>query len=207
MLTSCSLPSLIWIKLGILPRKSSSVCIFTAALVVRNGAHGNSDSDKSIVVESRAYAVLARSTAKGFVDIQLASDADQALREVGVDAPVARGVRIGQRIARDLTADTHVVELLGLRAQTRFDVPQALAKRQLRKRHAQKLILTGEALDLVVAPIARYASRQGLLRKVFHELRKYQFPRMHQIPRSFGSGPPWHRMQLKSRTRSYACFF
>src|ERR1022692_3575428 len=51
--------------LGVLPRKSSSVCIFTAALVVRNGAHGNSDSDKSIVVESRAYAVLARSTPNG----------------------------------------------------------------------------------------------------------------------------------------------
>jgi hypothetical protein len=29
--------------------------------------------------------------------------ADQALREIGIDPPVARRVRIGQRIARDLT--------------------------------------------------------------------------------------------------------
>ena len=39
-----------------------------------------------------------------------------------------------------------------------------------------------------------------------HELRKYQFPRMHQIPRLPDSGPPWHRTRLKSRTSSYACF-
>src|ERR1700692_4311450 len=37
------LPSEIWIKLGIGPRRSSSVCIFTAALVERKSAHGNSD--------------------------------------------------------------------------------------------------------------------------------------------------------------------
>ena len=42
------------IKLGILPRRSSSVCSLTAALVERNGAHGNSDKDKSIVVASKA---------------------------------------------------------------------------------------------------------------------------------------------------------
>lgn len=80
--------------------------------------------------------------ARGLVDIQLAGDTDQALREVGIDPPVPRPVR--QRIARDQAADTHVVELLGPRARTRFDVSQALAKRQLCKRYAQKLILTGE---------------------------------------------------------------
>jgi len=36
-----------------------------AALVVRNGAHGNSDKDKSMVVESSAYAVFVRSTPNG----------------------------------------------------------------------------------------------------------------------------------------------
>jgi len=143
---------------------------------------------------------------KGFVDIPLAGDGDQALREVGINPPIARSVRIGQRIARDLTTDAHVVELLGLRAQTRFDVPQALAKRQLRKGHAPKLILAREALDHVIATMARHASRQGLLRKMLHQLREYQFPRMHQIPRFVGSGPPWHRAKLKSRTSSYAAF-
>ena len=41
-------------KLGMLPRRSSSVCIFTAALVERKCAHGNSDRHRSMVVESRA---------------------------------------------------------------------------------------------------------------------------------------------------------
>lgn len=41
-------------KFGILPRRSSSVCSFTAALVERNGAQGNSDRHRSIVVPSSA---------------------------------------------------------------------------------------------------------------------------------------------------------
>ena len=41
-------------ELGIAPRRSSSVCSFTAALVLRNLAHGNSDRHKSMVVASRA---------------------------------------------------------------------------------------------------------------------------------------------------------
>src|SRR5450631_3112063 len=52
-------------KLGKLARRSSNVCILTAALVIRNGAHANSDRHKSIVVECRAYAVGFRSTLKG----------------------------------------------------------------------------------------------------------------------------------------------
>jgi hypothetical protein len=41
-------------KAGIEPRKSRSVCSFIAALVLRNGAQGNSDRHKSMVVESSA---------------------------------------------------------------------------------------------------------------------------------------------------------
>jgi hypothetical protein len=41
-------------KLGILPRRSSSVCIFTADLVDRKWAHRNTDMHKSMVVESSA---------------------------------------------------------------------------------------------------------------------------------------------------------
>src|SRR5207249_8977028 len=41
MLTSCILPSLMWMKVGILPRRSSSVCSLTAALGERKGAHEN----------------------------------------------------------------------------------------------------------------------------------------------------------------------
>ena len=41
-------------ELGMLPRKSSSVCILTAALVVRKCAHGKTARQRSMVVESSA---------------------------------------------------------------------------------------------------------------------------------------------------------
>src|SRR5690349_9850719 len=41
-----------WMKLGMLPRKSNSVCILTAALVVRKWAHGKTARQRSMVVES-----------------------------------------------------------------------------------------------------------------------------------------------------------
>ena len=77
---------------------------------------------------------------EGLLRMQLASNTDQTLSEVGVDAPIARGVRVGEGIAGDPAPDTHVVEPLGLRAQARLDVAQTLAKSQLRERYAQVLI-------------------------------------------------------------------
>jgi hypothetical protein len=55
MLTSCVLPSVMQIILGIEPRRSISVWILTAALCRRKVAHGNKVRHKSMVVESRAY--------------------------------------------------------------------------------------------------------------------------------------------------------
>ena len=51
--------------------------------------------------------------AKRFVDIHLVGDGNQALREVRIDPPVARRVRIGQSVARYLTADRNVSMRLG----------------------------------------------------------------------------------------------
>ena len=48
-----------------LPRRSSSVCSFTALLRRRNFPHGKSDRPKSMFVESRAYTVSDSSTPKG----------------------------------------------------------------------------------------------------------------------------------------------
>lgn len=62
--SSAILPSETWMKLGMLPRRSSEVCIFTADFVVRKLAHGNIDMHRSIVVESTAYTELLRCTAK-----------------------------------------------------------------------------------------------------------------------------------------------
>src|SRR5205823_2427053 len=51
-------------RVGIDRRRSSSVCSFTAALAERNGAHGNIDRHRSMVVASSEYTVLASSTPK-----------------------------------------------------------------------------------------------------------------------------------------------
>ena len=62
---SCTLPPVMRMNVGILPCRSSSVCIFTAAFCLRNLAHGNSDRQRSIVVESRAYRVWSKDVYKG----------------------------------------------------------------------------------------------------------------------------------------------
>src|ERR1035437_7315435 len=62
MLTSCTLPWVMRINVGILPCRSSSVCIFTAPLCWRNFAHGNRERQRSMVVESSAYRLCSRST-------------------------------------------------------------------------------------------------------------------------------------------------
>ena len=120
---------------------------------------------------------------EGIVGIQPPCRADQALREVGIDAPIAPRVGIGQRVARDLAANAEMVELGGLRPQARFDVAQALAIGQLRKCHAQILIETGEALDLVLALVARHAATKGMQRQVLHQLREDELACVHRSPR------------------------
>ena len=77
---------------------------------------------------------------KRFVDVELARDVDKALPEVCIDALVAYGVGIGQRVACHGAAKPHVIKLGRLTAQARLDVAQAFAISQLRKRHAQILV-------------------------------------------------------------------
>ena len=73
-------------KVGIDPRRSSSVCNFTAALVEQNGAHGNIDRHRSMVVASRAYTVIGQFYAEVLVDVERASLGDQPLSQLEVNA-------------------------------------------------------------------------------------------------------------------------
>ena len=59
---------------------------------------------------------------------------DQDLSEVGVDAPIAHLIGVGQSIARDGAANSHVIELLRCGAKTRFDISETFSKSQLSKR-------------------------------------------------------------------------
>jgi predicted transcriptional regulator len=65
-----------------------------------------------------------------------------------------------------------MIEIVGLRAEAGLDVPQALAKRQLRKSHRPKLLGASEAAHPAVAAISRYAMRKRTPRKKIHQLRK-----------------------------------
>src|ERR1019366_8394921 len=81
-----------------------------------------------------------------FLHIQTPGDADQALSEIGVDTPVARGVGIGQRVASHGRTNPEVIELGTLCAQAYLDVPKALPIGQLRERHAQELVQAGKRM-------------------------------------------------------------
>ena len=97
---------------------------------------------------------------------------DEHLGEVGVDAPVARLVGIGQRVAGDFTANAHVIQFASGHAQTCLDVPQTFPVRELSEGHAKKLIPTREALYLVIATVTFDALAKLGLRKKVRELRK-----------------------------------
>ena len=120
---------------------------------------------------------------EGLVDIQSARNTNQALGELGVDAPVPNFVGIGQGAARDPSANAHVIELRDLGAQTGFDVAQALAKRELREGHAQILIETREALDLVLAVVLGDATAKRGQRQMLRELREDKSALVHRRSR------------------------
>ena len=70
---------------------------------------------------------LGQLSAEAVVGVERSGAGNQHLREVGVDAPIAYRVRMGQGIARDLAADAEMVKLGVLRAQASFDIAQTLA--------------------------------------------------------------------------------
>jgi hypothetical protein len=68
-----------------------------------------------------------------FVQIKLASAADQNCSQVGLVSPVARLVGIGQGEAVNAVAKSHGVQLARAGSKRHFDVVKALAPSQLGK--------------------------------------------------------------------------
>ena len=107
----------------------------------------------------------------------------EALREIGIDAPVARFVGIGQSAARNrLGANTHVIELQRVRAKACLDLAQALPKCELRKRHTEELIETTERSDSELALIPSDASPKRRQRQMLRQLREHQLALVHRLP-------------------------
>jgi len=65
--------------------------------------------------------------AEFIVTIKFFCRGNQDLSKVCVDAPRARVVGVRESAARNLTAQSHVIQLGVLRAQARFDVSQTLS--------------------------------------------------------------------------------
>ncbi|MNC85163.1 hypothetical protein D3C83_07480 [compost metagenome] len=123
---------------------------------------------------------LAQIDTEGLLCVKAPRHADQTLGEVCVDAPVARLVGIGQRAARHaLAANAHVIELHRMRSKASFDLAQALAKRELRKRHAQELIEATERPDPHLAAISSNATPERAQRQMLGHLRKNQLAFVH----------------------------
>jgi hypothetical protein len=82
-------------------------------------------------------------------------------------------------IARDGRSKSHVVELIEARAQTDFDVSQAISISQLREAHSQKLIPTREVADSIVALVALHTPPKLLGVNPLHDLRKNRLSGTH----------------------------
>jgi hypothetical protein len=88
-----------------------------------------------------------------------------------------------------------VVELGMLCAQAGFDVAQALATGELRKCHGQILVEAAEALELVLAAIARDPAPQAVQRQVADDLCENEAAGIHLAP------PPRLRWQGRRNAR------
>ena len=69
--------------------------------------------------------------------------------------------------------------LLGPKAG--FYVTKALSAGKLGESHAAILFRAEKRLDFVIAVITLYISVEGVPRKMIHELRENQFPRIHDV--------------------------
>jgi len=109
----------------------------------------------------------------GLGGVQGTRPGDQGLREVAVDPPVARLVRVGQGAPRDPAPEPHVVQLRLEGAQTRLDIAEALLVGELGERQAEELIVTGECAESALAGVAGGGPLEGPPRNQNYELREH----------------------------------
>ena len=113
--------------------------------------------------------------------IKPAGGADQRLRELGVDAPVAAFVGIGQVGTSDIAPDAHVIELGRLGQQTALDIAQASPVGQLSEGHAQKLIPTTKCSGIEVALVLADQPSKGVPWRQVHQLGEHELSRVHWL--------------------------
>ena len=140
---------------------------------------------------------------QGLVGVQSPSFANQVLRKVRIQAPVALLVGVGQRTASDGTTQAHVKQGIGSCPQAVDRIAQALPKRQLCKRHAQKLIPTGEIPNASFPAVAQRKAVEHLGMNLLHQLSKNRTACIH--PASVPDGS--RAAAIRSLTSNRSQFF
>jgi len=95
---------------------------------------------------------------------------DEDLSEIGIDAPIASLVGVGQRVPGDLPSKAHMIKTALHRSKTGFDIAETFAVSQLGKGQREKLIETRKALDLVIPPVSPNAFSKFVKRQEVHDL-------------------------------------
>ena len=114
------------------------------------------------------------------VAVQFACALDQQGGYVGPNVPVARLVGVGQRRATYRVAQAHRVQFVRIGAKRYLDVAQALAPRQLRKRHHTELFCTAQTANARVAAVTIDNPTKARPRHELHNLRKQRLADIHE---------------------------
>ena len=91
---------------------------------------------------------------EGIVSVKATGLPNEDLGKVGIDSPISDLVGMSQSIARDVSAEAHVIEFPLSRTETGLDVSEAFPIRQLSEGHAEKLVPARKVFDLVVAVVS-----------------------------------------------------
>src|SRR5271163_3307675 len=119
-------------------------------------------------------------------DVQFSGVCNEDLSKVGVNAPVAILVGLGQSVACDTATKAKVIKFGFHRIQAGFDIAQTVSTGQLSKCHAEKLIETRELPDTIIALVLADAAIEIALRQRIHELREEILPDVHRQVLSTG---------------------
>jgi len=106
----------------------------------------------------------------------------QNVSEVLKYAPVPALVRISKGCSGNVTPKSDVVELLLMRVQAGFDIPQTFTTRQLGICQAEQLVESGKALGSVLSAIPANADVELMPREKLKQLSKDGLASVHGHP-------------------------
>lgn len=108
--------------------------------------------------------------------------------ETVIDPPVVLPVGVGERAPGDRASEARVIAFAAHRIQTRDDVAEAFAERELGEGECKKLIAAAEAARPTVAAVTTDAGVELMTRQVVHQLGEYELAGQHREVSTSGIG-------------------